>query len=92
MIFHPVPIPFNCLVEDVVLSPIFNYSIMALIILNAVIMGIEIDLAAQAGQNDIPTWFSRVNEIIVVIFVLETALKLLVMGCASACKPAISGN
>lgn len=77
------PEPRTCwgLVSDVVLSPIFNYSIMALIILNAALMGIEIDVAAKVGQDDIPTWFARVNELIVVIFVVETALKLLVMGC-----------
>lgn len=68
-------------VADVVLSPIFNYSIMALIIVNAALMGIEIDVAAQVGQNDIPTWFSTVNKLVVVIFVVETALKLLAMGC-----------
>ena len=67
-----------------VLSPIFNYSIMALIIVNAALMGIEIDVAGQVGQNDIPTWFSTVNKLVVVIFMVETALKLLAMGCASA--------
>lgn len=50
--------------RNVVLSTYFNFSIIGLIIINAALLGVEIDVAAQVGQEDIPTWLGTVNEIL----------------------------
>ena len=34
---------------------------MAVIFLNALLLGIEIDVSAKRGQADVPTWFGVVN-------------------------------
>jgi len=67
--------------KAVVLSPCANYFIMSLIILNAALLGIEIDMSAKVAQSEVPTLFGTVNEIIVLIFVIEIFLKLLALGC-----------
>eukprot|EP00438_Fugacium_kawagutii_P006875 Skav211341 [mRNA] locus=scaffold2081:9387:11430:+ [translate_table: standard] len=64
----------------VVLSPYFNLAIIALIIINAALLGIEIDIAFQVGEEDIPTWYATVNKIIVSVFVAEIVLKMVVLG------------
>eukprot|EP00434_Breviolum_minutum_P037593 symbB.v1.2.033338.t1/scaffold4118.1/size44342/1 len=67
--------------KAMVLSPCANYFIMSLIILNAALLGIEIDMSAKVAQSEVPTLFGTVNEIIVLIFVIEIFLKLLALGC-----------
>ena len=67
--------------KAMVLSPCANYFIMSLIILNAALLGIEIDMSAKVAQSEVHTLFGTVNEIIVLIFVIEIFLKLLALGC-----------
>lgn len=59
---------------DVIAAPWFNYIIMALIILNAVLLGIEIDVGAKLATSEIPAWYDTVNIVIVCIFVLAPRL------------------
>eukprot|EP00438_Fugacium_kawagutii_P027544 Skav222828 [mRNA] locus=scaffold4760:92118:98464:+ [translate_table: standard] len=66
---------------DFVRSPAFGNFIMLLIVSNAILLGVEIDVSARVGQNDVPSWFGIVNTVLVFIFVAETTLKLLAMGC-----------
>ncbi|CAK9076733.1 unnamed protein product [Durusdinium trenchii] len=64
-------------------SSSFSYALMALIVMNAILMGIEIDVTAGLAQEDIPGWFAVVNSIFVVIFVIEISLRILAFGCYS---------
>ena len=58
-------------------SSLFANSITALILLNAIILGVETSAVAQerAGQ-----WLSLVNQVILVAFTAEIALKLVAFG------------
>ena len=69
------------LLGRVVSSHYFSFCIMALIFINLVLLGIEVDVSASLGQNDIPRWFETVNFIIVAIFLLELLLKMYTRGC-----------
>eukprot|EP00435_Cladocopium_sp_Y103_P037395 s131_g9.t2 len=64
-----------------VLSTLFSNIIMVFIVANAILLGIEIDVSSRVGQNDIPAAFGIINVFFVVVFVVETVLKLVVMGC-----------
>lgn len=44
-------------------------------------LGIEIDVSSQLGQNEIPVWFGLVNNVFVFIFLCELVLKLVAAGC-----------
>ena len=65
----------------VVSSHYFSFCIMTLIFINLVLLGIEVDVSASLGQNDIPRWFETVNFVIVAIFLLELMLKMYTRGC-----------
>ena len=65
----------------VVSSHYFSFCIMTLIFINLVLLGIEVDVSASLGQNDIPRWFETVNFVIVAIFLLELLLKMYTRGC-----------
>lgn len=54
---------------------------MCLIVLNGILLGVEIDVAAQLPLTEIPQWFGIVNALIVFAFLGETTLKLLALGC-----------
>ncbi|CAJ1347136.1 unnamed protein product [Effrenium voratum] len=69
------------IMQKIVVSNVFVYLIMGLILVNLLLLGIEIDTAASFGQNDVPTWFESVNMVIVLVFVFEIVLKLLAYGC-----------
>lgn len=66
--------------QAVVTSSIFTGTITFLIFLNVVLLGVEVDLSANLGQDQVPLWFGTVNAIIVLIFVLEIFLKCLAYG------------
>lgn len=68
-------------IQALVISPFFTNFIMFLIVTNAVLLGVEIDVSAKVGQDDIPTWFGTLNSCLVFVFVSETALKLIGLGC-----------
>lgn len=79
------PQPENLSLKDrigqVVASNLFVYGIMTLIFINLLMLGIEVEISASLGTNDIPQWFEIVNLVIVVIFVLEITLKFFAFGC-----------
>ncbi|CAE7244991.1 scn4ab [Symbiodinium sp. CCMP2592] len=66
--------------QAVVTSSIFTGTITFLIFLNVVLLGVEVDMSANLGQDEVPLWFGTVNAIIVLIFVLEVFLKCLAYG------------
>jgi len=68
-------------IGKVVASNLFVYGIMVLIFINLLMLGIEVEISASLGTNDIPQWFEIVNLVIVVIFVLEITLKFFAFGC-----------
>lgn len=63
-----------------VLSSFVSNFMMLMIIFNAVLLGVEIDVSAGMGQNDIPSWFGAVNTALVLIFVAEILMKLFALG------------
>lgn len=49
-----------------------NAIIMSLILVNAVLLGVEIDVSATFGQDDVPSYFWVINMVLVTIFLLES--------------------
>ena len=43
--------------QGFVLSSFVSNFMMAMIVFNAVLLGVEIEMSARMGQNDIPSWF-----------------------------------
>lgn len=41
---------------------------------NLVSLGIEVDIAAKVGQNDVPKYFDYMNLVVVIIFIMELAV------------------
>ena len=74
---------FRDRVGQMVASHYFSFFIMALILVNLVLLGIEVDVSASLGQDDVPRWFEIVNFVIVSIFMLELILKMYARGCRS---------
>ncbi|CAE7475538.1 Cacna1h, partial [Symbiodinium sp. CCMP2456] len=73
---------WRTMLRRIVNSDRFGNLIMALIMANVVLMGIEVDVSATLGEDDIPNWFNTVNLFMVGAFVIETTLKHLAFGCA----------
>lgn len=61
-------------------SPVFIYGIMFVILFNLVSLGIEVDIAAKVGQNDVPKYFDYMNLIVVIIFIMELAVNVTANG------------
>jgi len=76
----PAP-TWNLRVRKIVLSPLFSNIVMVFIVLNAIMLGVEIDVSAAVGQNDVPPAFGAINMAFVFVFVMETLLKMWVLGC-----------
>lgn len=72
---------WRTLLRRIVDSDRFGNLIMAIIMANVVLMGIEVDVAANLGEDDIPQWFNTVNLFMVGAFVIEATLKHLAFGC-----------
>ena len=66
--------------QAVIKSNVFTGTITFLIFLNVVLLGVEVDMSANLGQDKVPSWFGTVNAIIVLIFVGEVFLKCLAYG------------
>lgn len=66
--------------KQIVMSRVFAYGIICLIIVNLVLLGVEVDVSAGLPQNEVPTWFAIVNIVIVSVYTLEIALKILAFG------------
>ena len=49
-----------------------NAIIMFLILLNAALLGVEIDVSATYGQDDVPSYFWVINMVLVGVFLLES--------------------
>lgn len=64
----------------IVTAPITAHFVMALILLNLILLGVEVDVSATLGANDIPGWFDVVNAIIVLVFVAELSLMIVGYG------------
>lgn len=71
---------WRALSKRFVLSSFVSNFMMAMIVFNAVLLGVEIDISARMGQNDIPSWFGIVNTALVLIFVAEILMKLFALG------------
>jgi len=67
--------------SKIVSSTIFAYGITALILINVILLGIEVDYSSTVGQEEIPQWFGTANTIIVCFFILEIVLKFFALGC-----------
>jgi len=76
----PLALPLQMALRDLVNSHTFTLVITCLIMLNVVLLGIEVDVSAQLGQDQVPTWFGMVNAVIVMVFVVEVALKCVAFG------------
>jgi len=61
-------------------SHVFIYGIMFVILFNLVSLGIEVDIAAKVGQNDVPKYFDYMNLIVVIIFLMELAVNVTANG------------
>ena len=70
-------------VGQIVFSSSFSLMITALILVNVVLLGVEVDVSATMAIEDVPSWFGTVNALIVCVFVLEIALKVFALGCRS---------
>mmetsp|Transcript_50037 Transcript_50037/g.119525 ORF Transcript_50037/g.119525 Transcript_50037/m.119525 type:complete len:626 (-) Transcript_50037:162-2039(-) len=70
----------SCSLMCVVQSAWFTYFIQATILVNLIILGVEVDAAAQLSPGDEPQGFWVANVVIVLIFVLELLMKLLAHG------------
>jgi len=59
--------------ENIVQRPLFDHSIIALILLNAAVLGLETDpeLVAQYGN-----WFELTHHLILIAFIIEATLKI----------------
>eukprot|EP00435_Cladocopium_sp_Y103_P051334 s898_g15.t3 len=66
--------------SSVVSSPWFTNGIMLLILINVVLLGVEVDLAAGLGMQDVPGWLSVANAAFVAIFLLELILRYSAVG------------
>jgi len=61
-------------------SASFNWAITGLILVNMIILGVEVDIAANLPPFQEPPWFALINVVIVMIFLAEIALKLVAYG------------
>ncbi|CAJ1368128.1 unnamed protein product [Effrenium voratum] len=64
----------------IVSAPITAHLVMFLILLNLVMLGVEVDVAASLGVDDVPGYFEVMNVIIVVVFVAELMLNFIGFG------------
>eukprot|EP00435_Cladocopium_sp_Y103_P012730 s2250_g3.t1 len=54
--------------------------ISSVIVINMILLGVEVDLAASVGQENVPVWYGVVNATAVSIFVIELSLTFLALG------------
>ncbi|CAL1166970.1 unnamed protein product [Cladocopium goreaui] len=66
--------------NHVVSSPWFTNGIMLLILINVVLLGVEVDMAAGLGMQEVPGWLSVANASFVAIFLLELILRYSAVG------------
>jgi len=66
--------------DEITSSNAFSNAIMLVIMVNVVLLGVEVDVSTQLGQNDVPRWFGSVNTVIVAIFCVEIVVKCVSQG------------
>ncbi len=68
-------------VKEFIFSPLCSVFITVLILVNVILLGVEVDVAAALPDGEeVPTWFGVTNAVIVVFFVLEIGLKVYGLG------------
>jgi len=72
LILQPVSIP--ALARRATGNPWFEYAIISFILLSAIVLGLE---TVPALTTDYGTWFEAAHQIILAIFMLEAALKII---------------
>ncbi|CAJ1387829.1 unnamed protein product [Effrenium voratum] len=75
-----VQIPPNW-ASKIISSSAFVYFISVVIIINMVLLGFEVDMAAAIGQEQVPAWFGVLNAVAVGIFLAELMLMFAAHGC-----------
>jgi len=76
-----VPEQWRSKARAIINSPTFSNCILLLILVNVILLGVEVDLSAKVGIQDVPGWLGVANTVIVVVFLIELILKFLVLGC-----------
>ena len=66
--------------RKIVSSNAFTYSILVLIMVNLVLLGVEVDIAAAMPYHETPKWFYEINLAVVVIFTFEVVAKIALFG------------
>ncbi|CAE7202465.1 Cacna1c [Symbiodinium natans] len=74
--------PFRVFCLRVVTHSMFTNCIMFLILVNLILLGVEVDVATQLGQDDIPKAYGIANTLIVGVFLIEFFLKFFAFGCS----------
>eukprot|EP00435_Cladocopium_sp_Y103_P071868 s317_g38.t1 len=88
----PLVAAFRAKVGRVVESAFVTQGVMLLVFAHVILLGIEVDISSRSSNlDDIPSWFSIVNLIIVSIFVVELLLKFIYLGCSGFWCGADSG-
>lgn len=75
--------------QKITQGSLFESSIIALILLNAAILGLETDpeLVAQYGN-----WFELIHHLILTAFIIEAALKITAVALASNCTSVMAAT
>jgi len=76
-----VPERWRTKARAIINSPTFSHCILLLILVNVILLGVEVDLSAKVGIQDVPGWLGVANTVIVVVFLIELVLKFVVLGC-----------
>eukprot|EP00435_Cladocopium_sp_Y103_P037477 s774_g9.t3 len=71
------------LAEKIVSSNVFSNGVQLLIMINLIILGVEVDYAANLQPGTEPPIFEVTNQIIVVLFLMELLLKWGAYGCGN---------
>ena len=58
---------------------------MGVILFNLISLGIEVDIAAQNGSDQVPIWFDYMNMVVVCIFVIEITVNFIANGFWGFC-------
>jgi len=66
--------------RKIVSSNAFTYSILVLIMVNLVLLGVEVDIAATMPYHETPKWFYEINLAVVGIFTSEVVAKIALFG------------
>ncbi|CAJ1349888.1 unnamed protein product [Effrenium voratum] len=75
------PGPVRACAQSVSAHPAFRYGSMLMIGLNLMLLGLEADISARSGADDVPRFFIIANTAVVAFFVLELAVNFTAEGC-----------